>query len=142
MKRLLYISLISIALFSACSQSPTKEDLQQLKGYWEIKTVESQSGKKKTFSFNESVDYIFINEDLNGFRTKVKPDLEGKYTKTGTRENLKIDLQNDSIFIHYNTPQAAWKESLLKLDKNSFTVKNKRGLTYTYQRFNGYLSHE
>lgn len=132
------VLILFLVTFCFSCSTTKKEDLKNLNGYWEIKEVKQENGKEIVFKFNEMVDFIEI-KNLNGIRKKVQPSLEGGYKATNDAENFTISQQGESWVFHYQTELDEWTETLLKLNENEFIVKNNRGITYTYQRFNGYL---
>ncbi len=137
--------LFSIFCFSfliACNPSVKKDELQQLNGYWEIKKVQKENEKPRVYKFNETVDFIKLDKNLEGFRKKVNPKLDGSFTTTKDKEKLEISMQNDSVYLHYRTEMDDWKEALIHLEEDKFTVENQKGIRYTYKRFKGYLDDE
>ncbi len=138
----LLLSIFFLSFLLACNSSVKQEELQQLNGYWEIKKVQKENEKPRIYKFNETVDFIELNENLEGFRKKVNPKLNGSFTTTKDKESLKISRQNDSIYLHYQTEMDDWKEALIHLEENEFTVENQNGIRYTYKRFKGYLDDE
>ena len=137
MKLKLLLFLICGASLLGC-QGIQEEDLSQLNGYWEIKNVEKTNGKELQYKFNETVDFLKI-DGKKGIRKKLKPTLEGKYITIGTIETFTITKEGEKFVFHYKTDMDEWQETLLELDEDSFQVKNDRDITYTYQRFKGYL---
>jgi len=87
MKHLLYFSLIFI--FLGCSNSVSKEDLQNLNGYWEIEKVVFPNGETKDFKVSTTIDYI-ETEMSKGFRKKMQPKFDGTYTTSNDAELFTI----------------------------------------------------
>ena len=137
MKLKLFLFLICFGSLLGC-QGIQEEDLSQLNGYWEIKNVEKPNGKELQYKFNETVDFLKI-DGKKGIRKKLKPTLEGKYITIGTIETFTITKEGEKFVFHYKTEMDEWQETRLELDEDSFQVKNDRDITYTYQRFKGYL---
>ena len=131
MKKLLIICVIFLA---ACSSKVDKNQLHQLNGYWEIKEVTFKDGAKKEYSINSTVDYIQL-DSLKGFRKKMSPKFNGTFETSNDAEPFYIRISNDSIFMSYTNNSNTWEEVLTKLTEESFSVKNKEGLTYQYNRF-------
>ncbi|WP_121665547.1 hypothetical protein [Mesonia aquimarina] len=134
-----FLSISFFWLAFSCQQKPEKEDIQLLNGYWEIKEVTQKDGTKRGYKFNETVDFISLDSTGKGFRKKVMPQLDGTYKTFADREQLEAKMKNDSLYLYYTTDLANWKEEVILIEKDKFSVKNKRGIQYTYQRFNGYL---
>ena len=69
--------LISLLLMG-CSANP-ELFIPYLEGYWEIHEVTLPDGTKKSYSFNDTIDYIYVSDSLTGFRKKLKPNLTGAF---------------------------------------------------------------
>lgn len=125
----------------ACDSMTTPKKIARLNGYWEIKEAKPMHGKPKAYKFNRIVDYFKLKKDSTGYRKKLKPTIDGKYKIIDGHENFKLKMENDSLRFYYSTKLSHWKETLISLEKNSFKVRNKEGIIYTYKRFTGYLDH-
>lgn len=137
--RNLFLFLSLPFLLVSCNSEPALSDIDKLNGYWEISHVKGDKGKEKEFSFNENVDYFYL-ENQEGFRQKMQPKFEGGYITNGAKENVSVKKENDSIFIYYETLQDEWKEHLIRLTEEELVVKNEDGITYTYKKFKGYIT--
>ncbi|PZD78293.1 lipocalin family protein [Mesonia sp. K7] len=135
MKNLIYLLFVFFAL--SCQQKIDKKQLENLNGYWEIKAVYQDGKTVKEFTFNPMVDYFFMKNN-QGFRKKVQPQFDGSYKTFDNQEDFKVVTENDSIYLHYKTPQSQWKELILEIDAENLKVKNDRNLTYHYQKFKGF----
>lgn len=130
-----YLNLLMVFLFISCGTTTVnKEQISLLNGYWEIKQVTFSDGTKKEYRMNSTIDYIKL-DSLTGFRKKVSPKFNGTFETSDDAEILAIQIENDSIFMEYNTPLHTWKETLVFLSQTNFSVKNDQGITYSYQRF-------
>ncbi len=127
-------SFILIILVFSCSNNP-ETYIEHLNGYWEIEEVTLANGTKKQYQFNETIDYISINDSLVGVRKKLKPSINGKNHISGDAENLSIKLENDSLNIYYKTPYAEWKETVLEASETHLKVSNKNKNVYLYKRY-------
>ncbi|MEH6657153.1 hypothetical protein [Leeuwenhoekiella marinoflava] len=131
--RKILISILALALFG-CAENNPKEQLKNLNGYWEIKSVDSPFGNDRAYKFNERVDYIELQDSI-GFRTKVLPRIDGTFVNSDTKETIIARIINDSLRLNYSTPFDKWIETVLKADGNELQVKNNRGMIYTYSKF-------
>ncbi len=130
------LTLLLIGCIACTPSHPSKEELvQNLNGYWKIHEVKAQDGTIHQYKVSTTVDYIEVQPDLTGIRRKLKPKLDSTYELTGGTEHFKIAYAKDSIIFQYTTAMDQWKEQLLDTQKEQFTVKNERGITYTYNRF-------
>lgn len=129
-------TLILLFLFSACSKMPTEQDIKNnLNGYWKIAEVEFESGKAKGFTYSTTIDYIELEDDLSGYRMKVQPQIDNSYLSSGNKENFTIENRNDSLIFNYSTPMDKWSEAIISIDQDHFSVKNRQGKIYKYERF-------
>jgi len=130
MKRVVYLLLILVA----CAQQPS-EQLNHINGYWEIEEVIMPDGQNKVYKFSNTVDYIEINENLKGFRKKLKPQLNSTYNTSQDAEAIKAIIQGDSLVLHYSTAFDTWKETVLHVDEKTLKVQNENNILYLYKRY-------
>lgn len=128
------IYLINIILLFSCSENP-EIYIKHLNGYWEIEEVTLENGIKKQYQFNETIDYISINDSLQGFRKKLKPGINDTYFTSDDAEKLIIKLENDSLNLYYSTPFSKWKETVLEASEMHLKVSNKNNTVYLYKRY-------
>lgn len=121
-------------LFLSCTTKVTEEDLTNLDGYWEIKSVTFKNGNTKEYNISTTVDYIKV-EGLKGYRKKVQPKFNGTYDTSNDAEIFTLSKTVTSFIFNYKTNLSSWKEELLTLSKNEFSVKNEQEKIYTYQRY-------
>ena len=126
--------LLLAVFFISCEKPNPEEQKQNLSGYWEIKTVEMPSGKKKEFDINMIVDYIEMKGD-SGSRTKVSPKYDGTYITNSTVENFTLKIENDSLRMYYETPFDKWKETVIEAKDSILTVINRDNKIYSYSKF-------
>ncbi len=132
MKRLLVILLVVLTI--SCGKNP-ETFVEHINGYWEIEGVVLADGTEKNYTYNESIDFFNITDNLTGFRKKLKPNLEGKFTASKDVETLKLVIENDSLNAYYTTPFANWKETILFADDEKLKVINQNKNVYLYKRF-------
>lgn len=131
-----FLLCLFIGSVGCSSPTPSKEELpENLTGYWKIHQVKEKGGDIRDYKVSTTVDYIEVKPDLTGFRRKLKPKLDSTYEMTGNIEHFKINYATDSITFTYKTDLDEWNERLISSTKDEFTVKNNRGITYTYNRF-------
>lgn len=124
-------------LITACNQGSSEEKIDKLNGYWEIKSAQLPDGSSKEFKFSEMVDYIQV-EQRDGFRKKVRPQIDGTFTTSEDEETFTVKVENDSINIYYKTPFNNWKETLLSSKEDEISILNEQGIIYTYRKFTPY----
>ncbi|QAA83126.1 hypothetical protein EI546_16045 [Aequorivita sp. H23M31] len=133
----MYLKIISAFLLLfvfSCAKPDPKDQMQNLQGYWEIRSVEMPSGKNKHFDLSTIVDHIQLKGD-SGIRTKVSPNLDGTFTTNGDSENFVLKIEDDSLRMYYKTPYDEWKETVIKAEDSTFTVKNRDNKIYKYVKF-------
>jgi len=131
-KHVLYI--LGILLLNSCSNNP-ETFVEHLEGYWEIEEVTLADGSKKSYTYNDTVDYIEISDSLAGFRIKVKPLFDGSYETSKDSEQFTIKIENDSLNLYYKTPFDTWKETVLLATEDQIKVINKNKAVFLYKRF-------
>jgi len=134
MKNLHLYLLLFTTILTSCRKNP-ETLIPHLSGYWEIDEVTLADGTKRDFNYNETIDYISVNDSLTGFRKKLKPSFDGSYTTSEDAENLKIVVENDSLFIHYKTPYAEWREAVLNANDEQLLILNSQNVLYLYKRY-------
>lgn len=127
-------SFILLILIFSCSKNP-EPYIEHLNGYWEIEEVSLENGTKKQYQFNETIDYISINDSLQGFRKKLKPGINDTYFASGDAEKLIVKIENDSLNLYYSTPYAKWKETVLEASETHLKVSNSDNNIYLYKRY-------
>ena len=132
MKRFLIILLVAVTI--SCSKNP-ETFVEHINGYWEIESVVLADGTERNYTYNESIDFFNINDNLTGFRKKMKPTLDGKFTTSKDAESLKLIIENDSLNAYYTTPFANWKETILFADSLQLKVINQNKNVYLYKRY-------
>lgn len=130
--RTLVILLCVICL--GCSKTNTI-DINAINGYWEIEEVTLSNGAIKQYNFNETIDYIKINDSLKGFRKKLKPSFNDAYFTSANAENLVLKTENDSVNLYYSTPFAQWKETILEATNERLMLVNENNDVYLYKRY-------
>jgi hypothetical protein len=128
-----YFWILVLLIFS-CSENP-ESYIQHIDGYWEITEVIFPDGNKKEYTFNETIDYISVNDSLNGFRKKLKPGINGTYFTSEDAEALVVKIENDSLNIYYSTPYNTWKETILEATPENLRVINDNKTVYLYKRY-------
>ena len=129
--------VVLIFLFVGCNRTSPEEKINNLNGYWEIKSVEPEKGQVKEFRFNEMIDYINVDQS-KGYRKKMRPQLDGNYITSEGLEIFIVKIENDSINLYYETSYDSWQETLLSSKEDEIKMLNRNGTIYTYKRFNPY----
>ncbi|MEO1029953.1 MAG: lipocalin family protein [Bacteroidota bacterium] len=129
---LVLLSLLLLTL--SCSKNP-ETYIPHVEGYWEIEEVTLPNGEKKQYQFNETVDYISVNDSLRGFRKKLKPGINDTYFTSDDAESFVLKIENDSLNVYYKTPYAQWKETILEASSTQLKVSNQDKVVYVYKRY-------
>lgn len=130
----LVFKLLFFCLFLvSCQQKIVPADVVKLNGYWEIEKVDLADGEDKNYKINENFDYFEV-KDNQGFRKKVKPQLDGTFVVNDTYENVKVRFEKEAVFLDYSTDFAKWTEELVKLTDDELVVKNADNKEYHYKK--------
>ncbi|MDN3492384.1 lipocalin family protein [Winogradskyella bathintestinalis] len=121
-------------LFISCSKNP-ENYIQHIEGYWEIQEVMMPDGSKKEYNFNETIDYISVNDSLKGFRKKLNPGINDTYYSSNDAEAIELKLENNELHIYYNTPYTNWKETVLEANTEQLRIINADDNIYLYKRY-------
>lgn len=132
MKRLLILLLILINF--SCKENP-ETYIKHLNGYWEIEKVTLPSGKVHNYKYNGVVDYFKVTNSLTGFRTKLKPTLDGKFETSTNSEEFVLKIEHDSLNIYYKTKFSKWKETILSASDNELKIINANKAVFLYKPF-------
>lgn len=126
--------VVYFTLFLGCKSDPNKQ-LQNIEGYWEIKSVYKGDEQIKTFKISPVIDYFTINKDFKGFRKKLKPNFNGTFKTSKDVLNFQIEIQNNALFLNYIDNTVKFSEEVLLADKERLVLKNTRGLIYNYKTY-------
>ena len=128
------LSLLTFLLLFHCKPDST-DYLNHLEGYWEIESVILNNGEQKDYTFSDTVDFISMNDSLNGTRKKLKPNFSGTFETSKNSESFTIKFENDSLNMYYKTPFDNWKETVLKATATQLTIINTKNMIYNYKRY-------
>ncbi len=126
------IIILSLSIAS-CEKPNPEEQKQKLSGYWEIQTVKMPNGENKDFAINTVLDYIETTAD-SGVRTKVSPKFDGTFATNGVSENFTLNIENDSLRMHYKTAFDTWTETVIEAKDSTLIVKNRDNKIYKYSK--------
>ncbi|MGY0392886.1 hypothetical protein ACW5R3_10060 [Bizionia sp. KMM 8389] len=128
------LAVVITILLSNCSNSP-EASLKHIEGYWEIETATLKDGTSKSYNYNDTIDFISLNDSLSGFRKKMKPNFTGNFQTSNDTEFFQIKIENDSINVYYKTAFDNWKETILFATKTQLKVVNKNDDVFLYKRY-------
>jgi len=132
MKKILFIiTLINLG----CKPNPI-EHAKHINGYWEIENVYKNGKLLKEFKISQRIDFFKINEDLSGYRKKLKTNLDGTYTSSNDKLsfNLEIKLYKRLILVYVDN-NTTFSEEVIKVNNKNLTIKNDNGLIYNYKAY-------
>jgi hypothetical protein len=133
MKRLLLILVVVLSVLT-CSENP-EMFIPHLEGYWEIKQVKKDGKVVKEYNISTTVDYFKVNDDLTGFRKKVTPSLDGKFTVTDDESPFVLKVENNKLYIYYTVNNITFKESIEHATEEELVITNDEGFKYIYKPF-------
>ncbi|TYB77051.1 hypothetical protein [Bizionia myxarmorum] len=126
--------LTTVALLTSCTKNP-EEFIEHIEGYWEIEKVTLKNGSIKEYNYNDTIDFISLEDSLNGIRKKLKPNFMGTFETSDDAETFQIKIENDSLNIYYETAFDSWKETILLATKDQLKVINKYDAVFLYKRY-------
>ena len=121
-------------LIFSCSENP-ESYIQHVDGYWEIEKVTTAGGSKKEYKYNETIDYISVNDSLKGFRKKLKPGINDNYFASDDAEAIQLKIEDNQLNIYYTTAYAKWNETILEANSESLKIITENKTVYLYKRF-------
>lgn len=128
------LTVLILLTLTSCTNNP-ESFIEHLNGYWEIEEVTLADGTKKEYTYNDTVDFISINDSLIGFRKKLKPNFSGTFQTSSDAENLKVVIENNTLNLYYTTPFGNWKEIVLNVTKDKLLIENEAKVIYLYKRY-------
>lgn len=133
MRSQVLLFLVMLSLLN-CGQKP-EETLTHLSGYWGIESVLMTNGDTKSYPYNNTIDYIKLNDSLKGFRKKMQPGINNTYITSEDVEALIAKIENDSLNLYYSTPFSNWKETVIFADEEFLEIRSMDNTTYKYKRY-------
>lgn len=130
MKKVLFLTTL---FFFGCKPHPV-DYIEFINGYWEIENVYKNGKLLKEFKISQEIDYFRINNDLSGFRKKLKPNFNGSYTTSKDQLNFKLEIKfNKRLLIVYEDNNTIFVEEITKVNKTNLSIKNDKGMVYNYK---------
>ena len=130
MKKVLFLTTL---FFFGCKPHPV-DYIEFINGYWEIENVYKNGKLLKEFKISQEIDYFRINNDLSGFRKKLKPNFNGSYTTSKDQLNFKLEIKfNKRLIIVYENNNTIFVEEITKVNKTNLSIKNDKGMVYNYK---------
>lgn len=127
---------------AACSDKDPQEQIKNLNGYWQIEKVEIEKDSVIEYQLSQLIDYIEIT-DSTGFRKKLKPKIDGSFINVSNdSEKVTAKVEDNSLFLYYETPFDEWKEEVLEATEDELVVLNRDDKKYYYQRYKPLLSQD
>jgi len=135
--------LIACMLLSvmACRKHISESKLGHMNGYWEIEKVVQKTGKEKSYGMNPTIDYLFLEPDVqSGYRKKVQPQINGTYLTSDDAIRFRIERNNKGrIELIYNSEVDRWREVLIELGSDRLILEDESGTRFFYRRHESFL---
>jgi hypothetical protein len=127
------VLLLTTLFFFGCKPHPV-DYIELINGYWEIENVYKNGKLLKEFKISQEIDYFRIDNDLSGFRKKLKPNFNGSYTTSKDQLNFKLEIKfNKRLIIVYEDNNTIFVEEITKVNKTNLSIKNDKGMVYNYK---------
>ncbi len=128
-----------LLLVLSCSGGPSREDLDYLEGYWEIRRVEFPDGSEKEYRASTSVEYLEW-DGTSGFRKKVQPTLQGTFLTSDDALPMEVLWRDGRLFLSFKGEETPWEEEVLELRQDLLITRHAHGLRYEYTRYEPLLN--
>jgi hypothetical protein len=129
------VLLLTTLFFFGCKPHPV-DYIELINGYWEIENVYKNGKLLKEFKISQEIDYFRIDNDLSGFRKKLKPNFNGSYTTSKDQLNFKLEIKfNKRLIIVYEDNNTIFVEEITKVNKTNLSIKNDKGMVYNYKPY-------
>jgi hypothetical protein len=129
------VLLLTTLFFFGCKPHPV-DYIELINGYWEIENVYKNGKLLKEFKISQEIDYFRIDNDLSGFRKKLKPNFNGSYTTSKDQLNFKLEIKfNKRLIIVYEDNNTTFVEEITKVNKTNLSIKNDKGMVYNYKPY-------
>lgn len=135
-KKILLFLVIIPLIFLGCAKDAS-DMIPHITGYWEIEKVVNANNDQKDYKINQVVDYLFVNDSLQGFRKKLNPNFSGGFETSNNKEPFKITIEDNTLIINYNTPYDQWQETIALASETQLILVNDLDTKYYYKRFEG-----
>ncbi|MDT0557195.1 hypothetical protein RM697_00960 [Ichthyenterobacterium sp. W332] len=127
---------VIIACVFSCKKD-AKAMIPHITGYWEIEKVINANNEERTYTVNQVIDYFIVNDSLEGFRKKLKPNFNGGYETSDDKEPFTLLVNEGEIMINYKTLYDEWQETIASANETQMIIVNDLGTQYIYKRFEG-----
>ncbi len=128
------LCIIGVLGLMGCRSHPGENDADQLNGYWEIQMVTLPDGNIREFKVNPIIDH-WVVENGHGVRTKVRAQTDGRFETATDGEDFKVATIHDTLWILYKNAFGEWRERLVNVSENAFSVVDTAGTIYDYRKF-------
>lgn len=129
-----YIYSCILFLLLACHSKPTEIELKSLNGYWEIDYVEFPDDNKKEYPNNEFVDLYEI-KNKKGYKTKVKPQFDGKLLIAPIKDQIQIIDSSNSVYLKTISKYTTFSDEIIEINQQKLIIKNNANIKYYYKKY-------
>lgn len=126
--------ILGFMITIGCKSENAIKDLEPINGYWIIEKVVFPDGEEKNFTLSSTVDYFELVSG-NGFRKKLQPQLNGKFSTSDDAISFTIENSDDGVFFIFGKGADQWKEELRKLNTEEMILVSTDKIAYHYMRF-------
>ena len=132
MRKTLFLLLLTTVLWSSCT-SVSKDDIQHLKGYWEIASVASDGEVFQPKGAPPSVDFYQMINDSLGTKKKLVPSFGEKYSGSEDEIDFRVIKKEGKYFIQFFNALEEWEEEITKLNTTELILLHSEK-SYHYKR--------
>lgn len=131
-KALIYLALISVI---ACTKKVDMNDIEKIKGYWQITQAETKDGLEKDYSINENYEYFDLVKNV-GFHKKVRWQPMGKFLVDDLQEKMEVSEKDGKVILNFSSSFGKHQEEIIELTDSLLVLKNTEGIEFEYKKVN------
>jgi len=106
-----------------------------IKGYWEIERVTKDDRTIKEFKISTGIDYFKINNNLSGYRKKLKPNFQGTFETSEDALSFQVKIEHNTLYLEYNDNATTYSEEIIKANASVLVIANAEGFVYYYKPY-------
>lgn len=133
MKRIAVI-IVCLVVFS-CKEKIAIENIDKIKGYWQITKVETPEGNEKDYPVNENYEYFDIKDKV-GFHKKVRWQPMGTFLVDDLQEKMTASVKEGKVVLDFSSSFGKHSETVVKLSDSLLVLESKDGADFHYKKVN------
>lgn len=128
------ILLVTFVVFS-CKEKVTLNQIDKIKGYWQITKVETAEGENKEYPINENYEYFDI-KDKTGFHKKGRWQPMGTFLVDDLQEKMVASEKDGHLVLDFSSNFGKHSEKVIELSDSLLVLESKDGADFYYKKVN------